>query len=236
MPEITQSRHHRATPSRHFYAITASVSRQIQGGSESLSQAYSRVELGASGHASDSFGEFHTTQISVRPATASWERARYFALRKKVFSGEQQLPIQEQDGEDFRATAIIALANLCGISDDVVGAVRIFPVDDPRWPGLWFGGRLCVVRPYRGRAGIGKALINTAVSRAKHLGCQHFHAFVQKQNGRYFSSLHWHTIEELDIGGRPHLRMVADLNHYPLPQLPPPTLLLDEPAQTRETC
>ena len=182
----------------------------------------------------DTFGDFHATRIQVRPASASWERTRYFALRQRVFSEEQQLPIRDQDGEDFRATAIVAITDLCGINDDVVGAVRIFPVADPNLPNLWFGGRLCVAPTYRGRADIGKALINTAVSRAKMLGCEHFHAFVQKQNGRYFSSLHWHTLEELEIAGRPHLRMRADLDHYPLAQLPPPNIDLpsEAPRQT----
>lgn len=190
--------------------------------------------------ASDSFADFHATRIAVRPAAASWERSRYFALRQQVFAQEQQLPIQEQDGEDFRATAIVAIAELCGISDDVVGAVRIFPVSDPHWPGLWFGGRLCVASAYRGRADIGKALINTAVSRAKMLGCQHFHAFVQKQNGRYFASLHWQVMEALEIAGRPHLRMRANLDHYPLKQLSAPNLGLADttagPVRPGETC
>lgn len=170
------------------------------------------------------FRGFRATQIQVKLTTSNWERQRYFALRQRVFSDEQQLLSQEQDAEDFRATAIVALASNCGMTDDVVGAVRIFQRADPDYPDLWFGGRLCVAKEYRGHRQIGKALINTAVSRAKQLGCQHFHAFVQRQNVRYFSSLHWSEMGDLCIAGLPHKRMRADLSAYPLASMAPPML------------
>lgn len=170
------------------------------------------------------FKSFRDTKLKVKLATSKWERQRYFALRERVFTDEQQLLAREQDGNDFRATAIIALAHNCGMSDDVIGAVRIFQVNNASYANLWFGGRLCVVKEYRGHRNIGKVLINTAVSRAKFLGCEHFHAYVQLQNIHYFEALHWREIDEKIIAGRPHKRMCADLSAYPLASLPTPDI------------
>lgn len=161
------------------------------------------------------FTDFRSHHIQVKLAESSWEKQRYFALRKSVFAQEQQiLQDNEQDGQDFRAIAIVALAANCAIADDVVGAVRIYQVDD-EIDNLWFGGRLCVARAYRGHQSIGKALINEVVSRAKDLGCTRFLANVQPQNETYFRSVHWQTLGVIDVAGRPHVRMQAELEHYP---------------------
>ncbi|WP_166263379.1 MSMEG_0567/Sll0786 family nitrogen starvation N-acetyltransferase [Marinobacter caseinilyticus] len=164
------------------------------------------------------FDAFRSPEIQVQVATTSWQKQRYFALRREVFAREQKiLPHQEQDADDFRAIAIIALASNCGMSDDVVGAVRIYPVTDATsHEQLWFGGRLCVAASYRRYRSIGKGLINEAVCRAKALGGTRFLANVQRQNEAYFQALHWHTVEYLTVAGRPHARMQADLSAYPL--------------------
>lgn len=174
------------------------------------------------------FSDFRSQHIDVKVASSSWEKQRYFALRKSVFAQEQKiLPDNEQDGQDFRAIAIVALAANCGVSDDVVGAVRIFQLEpqlesqsDAQVNGdaqenIWFGGRLCVARAYRGHQSIGKALINEAVARAKDLGCTKFLANVQPQNESYFKSVYWQTLGSVEIAGRPHVRMQADLTAYP---------------------
>jgi len=102
-------------------------------------------------------------------AESQWEKQQYFQLRKNTFSREQKiLPENETDAKDFAAIPIIALASCWSIGEQVVGAVRIYQEADKQ--DLWFGGRLCVSRPYRGHKNIGKALINEAVSRAKDLG------------------------------------------------------------------
>ncbi|HMU66139.1 MAG TPA: GNAT family N-acetyltransferase [Cellvibrionaceae bacterium] len=161
------------------------------------------------------FADFRSQHIQVKPASSPWEKQRYFALRKAVFAQEQKiLPDNEQDGQDFRAIAIVALASSCGVVDDVVGAVRIYPVEDD-FDALWFGGRLCVARAYRGHQAIGKSLINEAVSRAIDLGCTRFLANVQPQNEAYFQSVHWQTLGAIEVAGRPHVRMQADLSAYP---------------------
>jgi putative N-acetyltransferase (TIGR04045 family) len=74
---------------------------------------------------------------------------------------------------------------------------------------------LCVARAYRGHQSIGKALINEAVSRAKDSGCTRFLANVQPQNETYFRSVHWQTRGTIEVAGRPHVRMQAELEHYP---------------------
>jgi putative N-acetyltransferase (TIGR04045 family) len=162
------------------------------------------------------FQDFRSQHLQVKVANSSWEKQRYFALRKAVFAQEQKiLPDNEQDGQDFRAIPIVALASNCGVIDDVVGAVRIYPQDQADGEQLWFGGRLCVARAYRGHQAIGKALINEAVSRAIDLGCTRFLANVQPQNEAYFHSVHWQTLGSIEVAGRTHVRMQAQLDAYP---------------------
>lgn len=157
------------------------------------------------------FGPFRAGELVVKPATEHWEKQAYYALRRAVFSDEQQLLPQDKDGHDFQAIAIVALAGSCGMADQVVGAVRIYQPE----PGLWFGGRLCVAQAYRRHSMIGKALVNEAVSRAKELGCEVFRATVQQANESYFHSLHWQTLQPLELLGQPHCLMQADLPSYP---------------------
>ena len=164
----------------------------------------------------ETFTDFRSQHIQVKVAESSWEKQGYFALRKSVFAKEQKiLPDNEQDGQDFRAIAIVALTSNWGVSDDVVGAVRIYRVDGAPHEQIWFGGRLCVTRAYREHQSIGKALINEAVSRAKDLGCTTFLANVQPQNEHYFQSVHWKTVGAIEVAGLPHVRMEADLSAYP---------------------
>jgi putative N-acetyltransferase (TIGR04045 family) len=159
----------------------------------------------------DSFAPFLASDLLVRPASEPWEKQSYYALRRAVFSDEQQLLPHDKDSNDFQATPIVAVAYNCGMADQVVGAVRIYEKE----PGLWYGGRLCVARQYRRHGSIGKALVNEAVSRAIEIGCHTFLATVQIANERYFHSLHWHTLEHMDLLGRPHALMQADLAQYP---------------------
>jgi putative N-acetyltransferase (TIGR04045 family) len=160
----------------------------------------------------DTFDDYRSHDIVVKVANTPWEQQAYYTLRKQVFSKEQKiLPDNEKDSQDFRAIPIVAVASSWGVNDSVVGAVRIYTVGDD----VWFGGRLCVARPYRGFREIGKALINEAVSRAIDLGCKQFLANVQAQNESYFQRLYWKTIEHIEVENRPHVRMEALLEHYP---------------------
>jgi putative N-acetyltransferase (TIGR04045 family) len=158
------------------------------------------------------FEPFRAGELVVKPACEYWEKQAYFALRRSVFSDEQQLLAQDKDSHDFQAIAIVALAGSCGMADQVVGAVRIYQPE----PGVWFGGRLCVAPAYRRHSMIGKALVNEAVSRAIELGCKTFRATVQANNEAYFHGLHWQTLEHMQLLGQPHCLMQADLASYPL--------------------
>jgi len=157
------------------------------------------------------FPAFLAGDLLVKPAEQDWERRDYYALRRAVFSDEQQLLAQDKDEKDFQAIAIVAVTHHCGMPEQVIGAVRIYQAE----PGLWYGGRLCVERAYRRHATIGKALVNEAVSRAIDLGCQTFLATVQQANEAYFHSLHWDSLEPLELLGQAHCLMRARLACYP---------------------
>jgi len=160
----------------------------------------------------DTFDAFRSHDITVKVAMTPWERKSYYALRQEVFSREQKiLPDDEKDTQDFRAIPIVAVASSWGVNDSVVGAVRIFTTGND----VWFGGRLCVARAYRGFREIGKSLINEAVSRAIDLGCKQFLANVQLQNEHYFQRLYWKSVDYIEVEHRPHVRMEALLEHYP---------------------
>ena len=78
-------------------------------------------------------------------------------------------------------------------ADRVVGTVRIHE----EAPGLWFGSRLAVDREFRRIGAIGATLIRLAVSSAHAMGCRHFLAHVQAQNGPLFRQMHWETLDEV---------------------------------------
>jgi putative N-acetyltransferase (TIGR04045 family) len=82
-------------------------------------------------------------------------------------------------------------------------------------PGVWWGSRLAVASDYRRVSALGTSLVRLAVSSAHARGCRRFYAHVQSQNAKLFHQLHWHTIEEIALHGRPHHFMWADLKHYP---------------------
>jgi putative N-acetyltransferase (TIGR04045 family) len=162
----------------------------------------------------DGFPSFRSQHIQVKVADATWEKQAYFELRNKTFALEQKiLAGKEKDAKDFQAIPIIALAANWCIGEEIAGAVRIYQVPDDN--STWYGGRLCVARAYRGYQNIGKALINEAVSRAKDLGCKKFLATVQPQNEKYFKSVHWKTLGFVDVAGKPHVHMEAELSMYP---------------------
>lgn len=156
--------------------------------------------------------QFISDDIVIKIVSEDWERRQYYRLREATFKDEQKLLQQDRDEHDFKALGIVAIGQMFGEADRVIGAVRIFP----ERKHTWWGGRLCVEPAYRHHHAIGKALINAAVSTAKSMGCTTFLATVQQQNERYFQKLHWQSNETLEISNVPHVLMQADLQHYPL--------------------
>ena len=160
----------------------------------------------------DPFAAFQPTEFRVKFAASRWEREGAYALRRQVFCREQGLfGDDDRDAVDNYAIPLVALSMLGVAADGVVGTVRIHE----EAPGLWWGSRLAVESDSRRVGAIGATLIRLAVSSAHAMGCQEFLAHVQAQNGPLFRQMHWETLAEVDLHGRPHLRMRADLAFYP---------------------
>lgn len=158
------------------------------------------------------------TEFRVKFALGRWERDQAFRLRRMVFCVEQGLfedsdidGMGDRDAIDARATPIVAFACMAGMPEQIAGTVRI----DEREPGVWHGSRLAIHPAFRGHAGLAAALIRLAVTSAHARGCTLFLAQVQSQNARLFRRLHWSTLSESHVHGRPHHLMRADLAHYP---------------------
>ena len=160
----------------------------------------------------DPFPVFLPAEYRVKFATEAWERREAAALRRQVFCAEQGI-FASDDRDDIDAIAIplVVISSLGIAPHDVVGTVRIHEAE----PGVWWGSRLAVAADYRRIGALGSSLIRLAVCSAHARGCRRFYAHVQSQNAPLFRRLHWRTIEETELRGRPHHFMQADLAHYP---------------------
>ncbi len=155
---------------------------------------------------------FTASEFQVKFATDPWERDGAASLRRRVFCGEQGLfGTDDRDAIDTHAIPIVALSLWGVAADAVVGTVRIHEPE----PGIWWGSRLAVAEDYRNVGTLGSALIRLAVSSAHARGCRRFFAHVQSQNALLFRRLRWRTLEVVDLHGRPHHHMEADLAYYP---------------------
>lgn len=155
---------------------------------------------------------FIPAEYRVKYATQPWERAAAAALRRQVFCTEQGLfSGDDRDPIDAVATPIVAVSTLAVTPHDVVGTVRIHEPE----PGVWWGSRLAVAEAYRKVGLLGSSLIRLAVASAHGRGATRFLAHVQSQNAPLFHRLRWTTLSEIDLHGRPHHVMEADLGYYP---------------------
>ena len=160
----------------------------------------------------DPFPVFLPSEYRVKFATDAWERRDAAALRRRVFCDEQAIfATDDRDAIDDVAIPIVVISSFGVVSQEVVGTVRIHQAE----PGVWWGSRLAVAADYRRIGALGTALIRLAVSSAHARGCRRFYAHVQSQNALLFRRLHWNTLDQVDIHGRPHHYMQADLRHYP---------------------
>jgi len=155
----------------------------------------------------------------VRLATEPWELRAYARLRYQVFCLEQGLfPDGDADEHDAVAQAIVAVSSATVADDDVVGTVRIHAASN----GVWLGSRLAVDPAWRGVPNLAASLIRCAVCTAHARGCRTFLANVQRQNVPLFRRLNWRSLGELDVCGRAHHLMQADLRFYPPASAPSP--------------
>jgi putative N-acetyltransferase (TIGR04045 family) len=152
-------------------------------------------------------------RVTACVAAERWQLEAYFTLRRRIFVDEQRLfAASDADEHDAAATPIVALSELAGMPDDVVGVVRIYESTH----GAWFGGRLGVAPRYRARGAVGAALIRAAVTTAHAWGCRRFLATVQEPNVRYFERHHFRALEAVTVCGLQHRLMEADLARYPV--------------------
>ncbi|WP_116134710.1 MSMEG_0567/Sll0786 family nitrogen starvation N-acetyltransferase [Tropicimonas sp. IMCC34043] len=148
----------------------------------------------------------------IRAASKRFEAEGAAILRRRVFVEEQRIfPTHDRDEIDLIATHLVALSTYAHEADQVVGTVRVHE----EAPGVWWGSRLAVDSEFRAVGRLGAELIRLAVSTANARGCTRFLAHVQMQNVVLFRRLHWHPLEPVTIHGAPHMRMQADLAHYP---------------------
>jgi len=155
---------------------------------------------------------FQASEFRIKFAASRWEREQAHAVRRAVFCGEQGLfGLDDRDPIDDYAILLVAVSMLGVAADRVVGTVRIHEEE----PGLWWGSRLAVDHDHRRIGALGATLIRLAVSSARAMGCQTFLAHVQAQNELLFRRLHWTSLGAVEFHGRPHVKMQADLSHYP---------------------
>lgn len=140
--------------------------------------------------------------ILCRQTESAQELAQCLEIRRKVFVLEQHLfDDSDTDEHDRGALHLAALTK-----GRIIGTVRVYQDTN----GEWWGGRLAVLKRYRGRAG--RELVLAAVALVKQRGAAHFYANILKENLDFFKTMGWRQIGvEFLLHGRPHLLVEADL-------------------------
>ena len=175
---------------------------------------------------------YQPAEYRIKQAVLPWETDRAHQLRRQVFCTEQGIFDQDdRDQVDSSAQLLVALACVGGMPDQVVGTVRIHQ----EAPGVWLGSRLAVDAAFRKQSQLGATLIRLAVCSARAQGCTTFLANVQSQNVPLFVRMHWETLHELTLLGRPHHRMQAELAFYP-PCHTPGAGFVTRPDPRRNAC
>jgi putative N-acetyltransferase (TIGR04045 family) len=118
-------------------------------------------------------------------ARGTGQLAEHFAIRRSVFVEAQRLfELDDRDDRDEHPATLHAVG-LAGA--EVVGAVRLYPLDDD---GLWKGDRLAVL-PAERALQLGAMLVRFAVRTAGERGGRRMVAQVQVPNVRFFERLGW---------------------------------------------
>ena len=136
--------------------------------------------------------------------------AEHFAIRRSVFVEVQRLfEIDDRDERDEHPATLHAVG-LAGA--EVVGAVRLYPLDDD---GLWKGDRLAVLPADRALQ-VGAMLVRFAVRTAGERGGRRMVAQVQVPNVRFFERLGWSRDgDPAPMLGVEHQPMAIALRHRP---------------------
>lgn len=143
--------------------------------------------------------------VEVRVARTAAERDGHFRVREQAFVVEQGL-FEGTDRDRWDETALHVVAVAAG---DVVGAVRLYPLDEA---GLWQGDRLAVSAAAR-TLRAGGPLVRFAVRTAGELGGHLMIARIQEPIVPLFRFLGWERVGGLiDYRGVPHQRMTIPLS------------------------
>ncbi|MGD9570595.1 MAG: MSMEG_0567/Sll0786 family nitrogen starvation N-acetyltransferase [Thermoleophilia bacterium] len=145
-----------------------------------------------------------TSAVDVRVARDEADVAAHHAVRRAVFVTEQAIfDDDDRDAWDDAAVKVVAVAG-----DRVVGAVRLYPLDEA---GLWKGDRLAVLRDAR-RLRVGAPLVRFAVATAGAQGGTRMIARIQRRNVAFFGHLGWTPLGDVhDFHGRSHQDMTIPL-------------------------
>jgi putative N-acetyltransferase (TIGR04045 family) len=141
--------------------------------------------------------------LTCRLVETADELAAHHAIRHQVFVLDQRLfTPDDRDERDLAADTLHVVGvdhdALPGANDPhavavargvVVGAVRLYPLDDR---GLWQGDRLAVLPAARVR-NLGALLVRFAVASAGERGGHTMVARIQLPNVRFFEHLGWHA-------------------------------------------
>lgn len=159
---------------------------------------------------------FVPCEFRVKWADSGWEIAEARKLRRQVFCAEQGVFAGDDlDAIDAHAQPLVALSCVGGMCDQVVGTVRIHAAQGDGEEGVWWGSRLAVHPDFRHHGRLGATLIRLAVASAHARGARLFLAHVQAQNRPMFEKLGWLWLRDVQLHGRPHCFMQADLAQYP---------------------
>ena len=115
-------------------------------------------------------------EISCKIIETEAERQAHFAIRRAIFVEEQGLFAgSDMDEHDTHAIHIIAVDHATGRA---AGAVRVYEAE----PGVWYGGRMAVLKEYRQqRPPVGPLLDRLAERTVSERGCRRFLAYIQLQ-------------------------------------------------------
>jgi putative N-acetyltransferase (TIGR04045 family) len=144
------------------------------------------------------------SEVGVRVAHTPEDLEAHHRVRRAVFVEEQGI-FRDDDRDAWDDDAVKVVADIDG---RVVGAVRLYPIDEA---GLWKGDRLAVLADARCLR-VGAPLVRFAVRTAGERGGTRMIALIQRPNVAFFRHLGWSALgAESDYRGTTHQEMTVPL-------------------------
>ena len=142
-----------------------------------------------------------------------WERRGARRCADEVFCEEQGL----FDGDDRDAVDDIAIplvaVSLFGVAA-MPWSAPFASTRDPS-PAVWWGSRLAVAGNIAARRGRRRPDPPCGLPRRMRAAAALPRQCAEPECRLCSSTLHWRTLDEVELHGRPHHAMQADLDHYP---------------------